>query len=153
MNRKRVYDLPTRVFHWIFAGCFLLAFAIANIVDDDGSGFSYHMIAGMVMIFAVLWRAVWGVIGSPHARFSDFPLQPAELARYLRNALFARTRFWSGHNPASAWAALVMMLLALGLLPAEREVAFLLLKGLSLKDIARLRETTEKTARAAPAIR
>ena len=115
MNKKRVYDLPTRVFHWIFAGCFLTAFTIANTVDDDGSGFSYHMIAGMVMVFTVMWRIVWGVIGSPHARFTDFSLQPAELANYLKKALIGTTRFWSGHNPASSWAAIIMMLLALGL--------------------------------------
>lgn len=115
MNGKRVYDLPTRVFHWVFAGCFLTAFAIANTLDDDGSGFSYHMIAGMVMVFAVMWRIVWGIIGSPHARFTDFSLRPVELANYLKNALVGTTRFWSGHNPASSWAAIVMMLLALGL--------------------------------------
>lgn len=115
MNGKRVYDLPTRVFHWVFAGCFLTAFAIANTVDDDGPGFSYHMIAGMVMVFALIWRIGWGVIGSPHARFTDFSLRPAELANYLKNSLVGKTRLWSGHNPASSWAAIVMMLLALGL--------------------------------------
>ncbi|MDT8319644.1 MAG: cytochrome b/b6 domain-containing protein [Xanthomonadales bacterium] len=115
MNGKRVYDLPTRVFHWIFAGCFLTAFAIANTVDDDGTGFSYHMIAGMVMVFAVILRIVWGVIGSPHARFKDFSLRPAALVNYLKSALIGMTRFWSGHNPASSWAAVIMMLLALGL--------------------------------------
>lgn len=115
MSRKRVYDLPTRVFHWIFAGCFLTAFTIANTVDDGGAGFSYHMIAGMVMVFTVMWRIVWGVIGSSHARFTDFSLRPAELASYLKNALSGTTRFWSGHNPASSWAAMIMMLLALGL--------------------------------------
>ena len=115
MTVKRVYDLPTRVFHWLFAGCFLIAFAIANIVDDDVVGFSYHMIAGIVMVFAVIWRMVWGVIGSPHARFTDFSLRPAELVNYLKSALTDKTRFWSGHNPASSWAALIMMLLALSL--------------------------------------
>jgi cytochrome b len=115
MNGKRVYDLPTRVFHWIFAGGFLTAFAIANTVDDDGSGFSYHMIAGMVMVFAVIWRIVWGLIGSPHARFTDFVLRPAELFGYLKSSLNGTARFWSGHNPASSWAAIIMMLLALGL--------------------------------------
>ncbi len=115
MSEKRVYDLPTRVFHWIFAGCFLTAFAIANTVDDDGAVFSYHMIAGMVMVFAVIWRIAWGFVGSPHARFRDFSLRPAELVDYLKNALGGTTRLWAGHNPASSWAAIIMMLLALGL--------------------------------------
>lgn len=115
MNRKRVYDLPTRMFHWIFAVCFLTAFTIANTVDDDGSGFSYHMLAGMVMVFAVAWRIIWGVIGSPHARFTDFSLRPGELVKYLKSSLTGTSRLWSGHNPASSWAAVGMLLLALGL--------------------------------------
>lgn len=115
MSEKRVYDLPTRVFHWVFAGCFLTAFAIANTLDDESTGFSYHMIAGMVMVSAVVWRILWGVFGSTHARCSDFSLRPAALVDYLRNALAGTTRLWAGHNPASSWAALIMMLLALGL--------------------------------------
>ncbi len=115
MNGKRVYDLPTRIFHWIFAGCFLTAYTIANTVDDDGLGFSYHMIAGMVMVFAVIWRIVWGAIGSPHARFTDLSLRPADLINYLKNTLIGTPRFWSGHNPASSWAAIIMLLLALSL--------------------------------------
>ena len=35
MNAVRVYDLPTRVFHWSFAGLFVAAYAIANLVDDE----------------------------------------------------------------------------------------------------------------------
>lgn len=115
MRTKRVYDLPTRVFHWVFASFFLTAFTIANTIDDDDKWFSFHMIAGMVMVFSVIWRIVWGLVGSRHARFSHFILQPGELINYLKNALTGTTRLWSGHNPASSWAAIIMMLLALGL--------------------------------------
>jgi cytochrome b len=115
MSAKRVYDLPTRVFHWLFAATFLAAFTIANTVDDDGAVFAYHMLAGMLMVFTVLWRIVWGFIGSVHARFSDFSLQPSALLNYLRDALVGTAVLRSGHNPASSWAAVIMMLLALGL--------------------------------------
>jgi cytochrome b len=113
--KTRVYDLPTRCFHWLFAGSFIAAFTISNTVDDDNLAFSYHMIFGLIMVFSVLLRGIWGIIGSRHARFTDFSLNVSELVAYLKGILTGTNRKWVGHNPASSWAALVMMLLALGL--------------------------------------
>ncbi|GHG04131.1 cytochrome b/b6 domain-containing protein [Thalassotalea marina] len=109
----RVYDLPTRFFHWLFAGCFLIAFSIGNWVDDDSVLFSYHMIAGITLCLALIWRLIWGVGGSKHARFSDFLLHPKALFSYLRHSVSGENQRYAGHNPASSWAALVMMLLAI----------------------------------------
>ncbi len=47
MTAVRVYDLPTRVFHWTFAGLFVAAHAIANLVDDESARFDWHMLAAM----------------------------------------------------------------------------------------------------------
>lgn len=111
----RIYDLPTRIFHWLFAGSFLTAFTIANTVDDESTNFAYHMLAGLVMGFIVLWRILWGFIGSTHARFSDFSLNPHSLLQYGKGVLTGTGRLWAGHNPASSWAAIIMIVLALGL--------------------------------------
>lgn len=111
----RIYDLPTRIFHWLFAGSFLTAFTIANTVDDESTIFAYHMLAGLVMGFIVLWRIVWGFIGSTHARFSDFSLNPKSLLQFGKGVLTGQGRLWAGHNPASSWAAITMLLLALAL--------------------------------------
>jgi len=46
MRQLLVYDFPTRVFHWLFAGFFVTAFAISNLVDDESARFSLHMLAG-----------------------------------------------------------------------------------------------------------
>ena len=113
--KTRVYDLPTRCFHWLFAGSFIAAFTISNTVDDDNLAFSYHMIFGLIMVFSVLLRGIWGIIGSRHARFTDFSLNVSGLVAYLKGILTGTNRTWVGHNPASSWAALVMMILALGL--------------------------------------
>lgn len=115
MNRKLVYDMPTRLFHWLFAGFFLTAFIIANTVDDDSAWFSYHSLAGLILGFLVLLRIVWGLLGTQHARFSDFALSPLALAGYFRGVLSGQKKRWAGHNPASSWASIIMMLLALGL--------------------------------------
>ncbi|MCB0331133.1 MAG: cytochrome b/b6 domain-containing protein, partial [Bdellovibrionales bacterium] len=115
MNESRVYDLPTRVFHWLFAFLFVVAFAIGNSVDDDSSLFSYHMLAGIVLFLLVIFRLVWGIIGTKYARFSGFSLNPRELLEYFKGVLTGMSRTWIGHNPASSWAAIMMMLFALGL--------------------------------------
>ncbi|WP_198325278.1 cytochrome b/b6 domain-containing protein [Permianibacter aggregans] len=111
----RVYDLPTRIFHGLFAISFLTAFAVANIWDDESLVFSYHMIAGLMMCFVLCWRIAWGFFGSRHARFSDFSLRPKELLAYVKGLFSDRSRTWPGHNPASSWAAMTMMILAGGL--------------------------------------
>lgn len=97
MTLTRVYDLPTRIFHWLFAACFIFAFGIANIVDDEDDLFAYHMIAGLVMFI-----------------LSDFKLHPAVLITYLKQ-IFAPggSTLWRGHNPASSWAAVTMLITAL----------------------------------------
>lgn len=115
MTAKRVYDLPTRLFHGLFAVCFLIAFAISNTVDDDSRIFSYHMIAGLVLCFLLPWRFLWGVVGTRHARFSDLQLSPVAFVNYMKGIFSQSTHLWSGHNPASSWAAVVMLLLGLGM--------------------------------------
>lgn len=115
MISVRVYDLPTRVFHWCFAALFVTAFAIANLVDDDSTRFTWHMLAGLMLVATVLLRFVWGLVGTRHARFSDLSLSPRALASYLGTVVSGGGRPWVGHNPASSWAALSMMAIALAL--------------------------------------
>lgn len=115
MRRELVYDLPTRVFHWMFAGLFLTAFVIAKTVDDDSAVFSYHMLAGLSLTFLVALRVIWGFWGTKHARFSSFALHPADLINYFRGVLIGDKTRWAGHNPASSWAAILMMVMAAGL--------------------------------------
>lgn len=113
--KTRVYDVPTRLFHGLFAGSFLTAFVIANTVDDESMLFAYHMLAGLLMVFVVAWRLIWGLLGTRHARFSDFQLSPAGLVNYLTGIVSGSKAKWAGHNPASSWAALLMLGLAIGL--------------------------------------
>jgi cytochrome b len=115
MRRQLVYDLPTRFFHWLFAALFLIGFIIAKTVDDDSSWFNYHSLAGLTLGFLVLLRLIWGGFGSQHARFSGFALNPMDLISYFKGIFSGTKKRWAGHNPASSWAAIIMMILALGL--------------------------------------
>jgi cytochrome b len=115
MRQILVYDLPTRLFHWLFAGFFLTAFALANLVDDESARFSLHMLAGLGMLFVLVLRLVWSLVGTRHARLTDLVLSPTELFGYFKSMFSAGGRRWIGHNPASSWAAVAMMGLAIGL--------------------------------------
>jgi cytochrome b len=115
MRQILVYDLPTRLFHWLFAGFFITAFAIANLIDDDSARFSLHMLAGLGMVFAVVLRLVWSLLGTRHARLADLALNPLQLIGYFKGMFTGDSRRWIGHNPASSWAAVAMVGLALGL--------------------------------------
>ncbi len=117
MRTRLVYDLPTRLFHWLFAGLFVSAFVIANTVDDESPAFTYHMLAGLTLGFAVILRIVWGFVGTRNARFTSFPMRPlSDLMPYFKEMIAGNSqRIWGGHNPASSWAAVIMMALAAGL--------------------------------------
>jgi cytochrome b len=115
MLRKLIYDLPTRIFHWGFAALFITAFLIAKTIDDDNPLFSYHMLAGLLLGALVVFRLIWGVVGSRYARFSSFALHPADLIAYFKGILMGDQRRWAGHHPASSWATLVMLGCATGL--------------------------------------
>lgn len=115
MRQVLVYDFPTRVFHWLFAGFFVTAFAISNLVDDESAQFSLHMLAGLGMVFVVVLRIIWSLVGTRHARLSDLALNPMQLIAYFKGMFTGGSQRWIGHNPASSWAAVAMIVLALGL--------------------------------------
>lgn len=115
MRTQLIYDLPIRIFHWLFAGLFITAFVITKTIDDDSPVFTYHMLAGMLLAFIVLLRILWGVVGTKYSRFTSFALHPKELVAYFLGIVSGSKRRWPGHNPASSWAAMAMFGLALGL--------------------------------------
>lgn len=115
MRQILVYDVPTRLFHWLFAAFFLSAFAISNLVDDDSVRFSLHMLAGLGMVFVVILRLAWSLVGTRHARLGDLKLNPRHLFAYFKGMFSGGGRHSDGHNPASSWAAVLMVGLALGL--------------------------------------
>lgn len=75
MKKSLVYDLPTRSFHWLFAFLFLSSFLIAKILDDHSTLFGFHSLLGLTLGFIVLLRILWGLVGTQHARFSNFALR------------------------------------------------------------------------------
>ena len=113
MTRVRIWDLPTRLFHWLFAA----ACAIAWVSGDDPRYTELHLFAGYLALGLVLFRLLWGVVGGRYARFSQFVRGPASVLSHMRNLFSHEHRQEPGHNPAGALAILLMLALvfALGL--------------------------------------
>ncbi|MFS0757206.1 cytochrome b/b6 domain-containing protein [Noviherbaspirillum sp. 1P10PC] len=108
--RVLVWDLPVRLFHWLTVFCFAGAYLTAE--SDDWR--LLHVTLGYTMGGLVLFRILWGFVGTRYARFSDFVHGPAQVRAYLR-ALVRRQpgRHYIGHNPAGALAIVALMALAL----------------------------------------
>jgi len=104
-HEVRVWDPLVRLFHWSLVG----AFATAFIVEDDLLG--VHVLAGYLVLGLIAIRLVWGVIGTRHARFTDFVRGPRQVMAYIGDALRLRAPRHLGHNPAGG--AMVVALLVL----------------------------------------
>lgn len=115
MENSKAYDLPVRIFHWLFAILFVMSFLIAKLIDDDSELYAYHMLSGILMVFMVILRILWGFIGSKTSKFASFKLNPSELITYTQSALTTKSRRYLGHNPASSYAAILMMIFTLGI--------------------------------------
>ena len=104
-----VWDLPVRVFHWLLATSFAGAFLTA----ESEHWRSVHVMLGYTVFGLILFRLVWGFVGSRHARFASFMTGPVAVGRYMRSLFTGHPEHHVGHNPAGALA--ILALLALGL--------------------------------------
>jgi cytochrome b len=105
-----VWDLPVRVFHWLLA----LSFAGAYVTAESERWRLVHVTLGYTVGGLIVFRLLWGLIGTRHARFASFVRGPAAVLRYLRSLLSAQPEHHVGHNPAGALA--IVILLGLGAL-------------------------------------
>lgn len=115
MRSVLVWDLPVRLFHLLLGSAFLAAFVVAHVAEEDSAAFTLHMALGLVVGLVVLLRLAWGLVGSRYARFGSFDLRPAALGRYVRGLVSRPPAPSLGHNAASSWAVVVMLILAIGL--------------------------------------
>lgn len=111
MSKVLIWDLPTRLIHWLLAVGILLTFAIAQLAGEHSKLFVVHMLIGIVIGFVVLLRLIWGFIGTRYARFSSFIFGPSAVLRYLKEALNATGERFIGHNPGSSCSIFAMLLL------------------------------------------
>ena len=105
-TQVKVWDPLVRIFHWTL----VIAFFIAYFTEDDL--LKVHVWAGYTVLALVLWRLLWGVIGTRHARFTDFVCRPATVIQYLKSVIALHAKRYLGHNPAGG-VMIIALLVAL----------------------------------------
>lgn len=100
----RVWDVPTRLFHWAI----VILIAVSWLSADRGY-MRVHLWSGLALLTLVVFRIVWGFVGSTTSRFSNFIHSPASVLGYLRQSAGAQKRLYAGHNPAGGLMVVVLI--------------------------------------------
>lgn len=108
MTSIRIWDLPTRLFHWLLAAAI---FALIATGMTGGDALVWHFRLGYAVLALLLWRLVWGVAGGHWSRFVHVLPAPACLLRYLRRQ--ATPADTAGHNPLGALAVFAILAIML----------------------------------------
>lgn len=120
-KKVKIWDAPTRLFHWALALLVLLSYLTGEIGGFDftmpGSGnmvanMNIHIWSGLSILTLLIFRLVWGFVGSTSSRFSAFVKGPGAIFAYLGDVAKRSVKFTAGHNPAGG-AVIVLMLILL----------------------------------------
>ena len=105
----RVWDCPTRLFHWAAVVLVISAYVTSRLNWMD-----WHVRIGYALLTAVLFRILWGIFGSETTRFSRFLASPRAAVQHLAHVLRREPDHQAGHNPAGGWMVLLLLFLLLG---------------------------------------
>ncbi|MGB5180097.1 MAG: cytochrome b/b6 domain-containing protein [Gammaproteobacteria bacterium] len=103
-NEIRVWDPLVRIFHWSL----VLGFSIAYLSGEEEN--TVHIYAGYVVLGLIVFRVLWGLVGTRYARFSSFVTSPVTLVQYLKGLIARKPQHYTGHNPAGGWMVIAMLL-------------------------------------------
>jgi cytochrome b len=107
-HTTRVWDLPTRIFHWSLVAC-VIALVITSQIG--GNAMTWHFRAGYAVLSLLLFRIVWGLVGGRWSRFASFIYAPGTIFRYLKG--LGQPEHSVGHNPLGAGSVFAMLLVLL----------------------------------------
>jgi len=148
MRTVRIWDLPTRLFHWLLVIFFAFSYLSAQIGD---SWMQWHFLSGYAVLTLLLYRIVWGFVGSRTARFSDFIKGPRATLHHVRDMLRPAKSNDIGHNPLGGWMIVLLLVLLLvqvgtGLFSQDRNLNFgplsLLVSSSTSRFLKEIHETT-----------
>jgi cytochrome b len=105
MTPVRIWDLPTRLFHWSLV--LLVVFSVAT-AKVGGNWMDWHMLSGYAVLALLVFRLLWGFAGSRYALFAQFVRAPRAVLAYLRAPRGAGERH-AGHNPLGGWSVLALL--------------------------------------------
>ncbi len=102
----KIWDLPTRLFHWILVILFGVSWASMELSD---STFNIHEYSGYAILSLVIFRVLWGIFGSTTARFTTFIRGLKPTVAYAKTLLQNKPGHQIGHNPLGGWMVLLML--------------------------------------------
>lgn len=114
VEKVKVWDISIRIFHWALVA--LIGFLWWS--GTEGVQMENHVLAGYAVLGLIIYRIIWGFIGSYHARFSNFIRSPIKALKSLPDLISVRSNSHHvGHNPVGGWmvVALILTLLAQGI--------------------------------------
>lgn len=103
-SKVRVWDLPTRVFHWSLVLCFTGLLITGEV---GGEAMVWHFRLGYTVLSLLLFRLVWGFTGGHWSRFRAFVVSPGVTLKYIQGHGVARQSV--GHNPLGSWSVLALL--------------------------------------------
>ena len=101
----QIWDLPTRIFHWLLVVC--VAFLVFS--GETGNLFDWHQTAGIIVLSLVIYRILWGFLGSTTARFSNFFYSPSQIIAYAKSLFNRQSEPHAGHNPMGGLMVFLML--------------------------------------------
>lgn len=106
MAQVRVWDLPTRLFHWALVALVVTSFLTGKV---GGNAMTWHMYSGYAILTLVAFRVAWGFVGGRESRFASFVKGPGAVMRYARTLLDRAAPPHAGHNPLGGWSVVLMI--------------------------------------------
>lgn len=101
-----VWDLPTRLFHWLLVVLVVISFVTGKI---GGNAMQYHEWSGFTILALLLFRLAWGFIGGRESRFATFIRSPSAVVRYATTLVRNDSTHFLGHNPLGGWSIIAML--------------------------------------------
>ena len=123
LNKVRVWDLPTRLFHWALVVC-VTGLAVSGMTG--GNAMVWHFRFGYAVLTLLLFRLTWGLVGGHWSRFTAFVYAPQSVINYLKGQ--GKPEHSVGHSPVGAGSVFAMLVLLLAQLVtgliSDDEIAF-----------------------------
>jgi len=106
-NKKLIWDLPVRIFHWSLVILIPYSWYSIEITND----LENHFLSGFCVLALVIFRIIWGFAGPKYARFSSFIYSPRNIIAYAKTLFTKQRSDHAGHNPLGGLSVMVLLLL------------------------------------------
>jgi cytochrome b len=108
-NKKLIWDIPTRIFHWAIA----ITLGYSWYSMDVEYNLDHHFLSGFIALGLILFRIIWGIVGSRYARYGSFVYKPSEFFAYLKGFFKRDGGKYAGHNPMGALSVFALLIVIL----------------------------------------